>query len=610
MNRWKKKVQKKKYVSLFTKSVVAFFVIGIIPFFIMGFAIYNAYSGNVRDTLFENLSQMTLYVGKNASDIFSEMDENSKYIYEYGITDYDYFYELMKDDEITENQRGAMITDVLRDILHLNQYIDHVMFITPDGKQYSCMRPPEIMLNESVLTTFHEQYYQEGNRSSQIIPTHTTGYYFYSKLFDFSIARNIMNTRTIETAENEILGTLYLDVNMEYLTNIISEVNFGEGHEITIIDKKLGVYVYNQHDFDIGRDVEELKPWLSQMTKGKQYLKTENSYLIYSLVPGSDWVVVDKVAISQVESSFRSIRNTTLLVLGIGVALLGAIYLSYSKRTNQPIKRLEEAMNEIQEGNLDTRVDIESNDEVGIVANGLNQMTEKLQNHIERVYVAELNQKNAELEALKTQIQPHYLYNTLDAIRMTAVTNDDHLTAEMLGNLSAQLKYLIGTNQDRVDLKAEIENIKNYFNLIRIRFENRFDLEIDIPAKLLQVKVPQLILQPAVENAVKHGLRPKEGEGRVAIYAEETDGCLEITVMDDGIGMGEESLRELKHLLESPEPGKRTGSTWENIGIKNVYDRIKLIYGEQYGLEISSYEGMGTIVKYRLPIIIGDEEDV
>lgn len=610
MKMWKKKIQKKRYLSLFKKSVIAFVIIGIIPFFIMGFAIYNAYSENIQDTLFENLSQMTLYVGKNASDIFSEMDEHSKYIYEYGITDYDYFYELMKDDEITETQRGAMITEVLRNILHLNQYIDHVMFITPDGGMYSCMRPPEIMLNEGALTTFHKKYYREGSRSSQIIPTHATGYYFYSKLFDFSVSRNIMNTRTIQTAEDEILGTLYLDINMDYLANIIGEVNFGEGHEITIIDKKQGVFVYNQHDYNIGHDVEDLKPWLSQMTKGKQYLKTDDSYLIYSLVPGSDWVVVDKVAISQIESSFQSIRNTTLLVLGIGIALLGVIYLFYSKKMNQPIERLKEAMNEIQEGNLDTRVDIVSNDEVGIVADGLNEMTEKLQNHIERVYVAELNQKNAELEALKTQIQPHYLYNTLDVIRMTAVTNDDKLTAEMLGNLSAQLKYLIGTNQDRVDLKAEIENIKNYFNLIRIRFEGRFELEVDIPAKLLQVKVPQLILQPAVENAVKHGLRPKEGEGRVAIYAEETDGDLEITVMDDGIGMDETSLNELKQLLESPEPGKRTGSTWENIGIKNVYDRIKLIYGERYGLEISSYEGMGTIVKYRLPIIIGEDEDV
>lgn len=602
--------KKKRYVSLFTKSVIAFLVIGMIPFFIMGFAIYNSYAGNVRDTLFENLSQMTLYVGKNASDIFKEMDDNSKYIYEYGITDYDYFYELMQDDEITENQRASMITDVLRDILHLSQYIDHVMFITPDGRQYSCMRPPEIMLNADALTTFHEKYYREGIRSSQIIPTHSTGYYFYSKLFDFSVARNIMNTRTIQTAEDEILGTLYLDVNMEYLTNIISEVNFGEGHEITVIDKKEGVFVYNQHDYNIGHDVEDLKPWLSQMTDEKQYLKTEDSYLIYNLVPDSDWVVVDKVAITQVESSFRSIRNTTLFVLGIGVALLGIIYLFYSKRTNQPIIRLKEAMNEIQEGNLNTRVDIESNDEVGIVADGLNEMAEKLQNHIERVYVAELNQKNAELEALKTQIQPHYLYNTLDVIRMTAVTNDDRLTAEMLGNLSAQLKYLIGTNQDSVDLKAEIDNIKNYFNLIRIRFDGRFELEVDIPTNLLRAKVPQLILQPAVENAVKHGLKPKEGEGRVAIYAEEAEGCLEITVMDDGIGMDEENLSELQRLMDSPEPGKRTGSTWENIGIKNVYDRIKLIYGEEYGLEISSYEGMGTIVKYRLPVLIGESEDV
>lgn len=602
---------KGRYVSLFAKSVIAFIIIGIIPLFAIGFSVYNAYANNIQNTLLMNLSQMTLYVGKNVTNIFDEMEQNSKYIYNYrAATDYDYFYELMQDQSITEAKRNSMITGVLRNIVYRNQYIDHVLFITPNGKSYSSMRPPEIMVNTNALIGWHSRNYQANQKKIIIIPTHLTTYYFYSKIFDFSFSRNIMNTKSIQTTDNDVMGTLYIDVNMKYLTNIIKEANFETNHQVSIVDKKQKIFVYSQFDYNVGKDVENLKPWLSQMDGTNRYIKTNDSYLIYSLIPDSDWVVIDKVSISDIENSYKTIRDYTIILLCVGAALLGIIYLCYSKRTNQPIQKLKEAMRKIQKGNLDVQLKIDSNDEIGIVANGLNLMTENLKDYINRVYIAEISQKNAELETLKTQIQPHYLYNTLDVIRMTAITNDDKTAAEMLDNLSAQLKYLIGTTSDMVTLNAEIENIRNYFNLVRIRFDNRFELEIDIPDDLLGLEVPQLILQPIVENAVTHGLRPKEGEGLIAIYAKKEEGNLKITVMDNGVGMNEEQFTKLQSLLKSPGPGQRTGSTWESIGIKNVYDRIKLIYGAAYGLEISSFEGMGTIVNYNLPLISGGNDDV
>jgi two-component system sensor histidine kinase YesM len=272
---------------------------------------------------------------------------------------------------------------------------------------------------------------------------------------------------------------------------------------------------------------------------------------------------------------------------------------------------LKEAMNRVQKGDLDIDLKIKSNDEIGLVANGLNQMAGNLKSYINRVYLAEIKQKNAELEKLRTQIQPHYLYNTLDVIRMMAITNDDQTTAEMLDSLSAQLKYLIGPSSDTVTLNSEIQNIINYFSLIRIRYDNRFSLDIQIPNDLLNVKVPRLILQPVVENAVKHGLLPKEGEGLIAIYAKNTNKTFRITIMDNGIGMDEGQLKKLQAFIKNTDPGCREGSIWKEIGIKNVNDRIQLIYGADYGLEISSIEGMGTIVNFNLPFIPeGENENV
>ena len=261
-------------------------------------------------------------------------------------------------------------------------------------------------------------------------------------------------------------------------------------------------------------------------------------------------------------------------------------------------------MERIQKGDLDTRVQVGNNDEIGFLANGLNQMTLELQNHIQKVYIAEIRQREAEIEALKTQIEPHYLYNTLDVIRMTAITKDDKETAEMIDGLSGQLKYLIGGARDMVTLQAELDSVRNYFKIIKIRYENRFSLEVDVPEELLELKVPQLILQPVVENAVKHGLKPKEeGEGVVAIQGMKSEDRLEITVMDNGIGMTEEKMAYVQKLLDSQDTVKHAKSKSASIGLKNVYDRIKLIFGDTYSMEISSFEGIGTIVKYKLPVI-------
>lgn len=457
----------RKYVSLFTKSVVAFLLIGIIPLFAIGLAVDQAYADKLQVTLLMNLSQMTLNVGKNVTGIFDEMEQDTKYIYNYGVTpDYDYFYELMRDKSLPETKRASIINSVLRNIVYRNPYIDHVLFLTEDGKAYSSMRPPEIMLNVTALQEWHRKNYRPGEKKAVIIPTHMTDYYFYSNSLDFSFSRNIMDTQTIQSADHDLLGTIYIDISMKYLTNIVNQANFGEKNEVSIVDRKQMTYVYSRYACNVGKDADDLKNWLPRMTEYSSYLKTPDSYLVYSAIPDSDWIVVDRVPVSEIENSYRAVRNYTVLLLCMGGFLLSLIYLYYSRKTNQPIRMLKDAMNKIQRGNLDTKLQIESNDEIGLVADGLNQMTENLKSYINRVYLAEIKQKSAELEKLKMQIQPHYLYNTLDVIRMMAITNDDKTTAEMLDSLSAQLKYLIGPSGDTVTLDSEVKNIVNYFNLV------------------------------------------------------------------------------------------------------------------------------------------------
>mgnify|MGYP003374012718 CR=1 FL=1 len=597
-------LKKKPYISLFTKSVVALIVIGVLPLVLMGVSIYNTYMSFLKETILSNMYRTTRSIGRNIEEMYHEMEENTKYLYTVQEEDYGYLYEILEDRDISANKKSAIITEMLKDILYMNQYIDHVFFILPDGQEYSVMRPPEAMTNTKKLQEWYEKNFQEKERSMQMLPVHLSDYYVGSKKENFTAARNIMNTRTIQSASQEILGTLYIDISSEYLDGIINETKLEEGSQIYIVDKAKEEIAYNPYSSEKVEHQEGLNKYLSYMSPKHQYMRVGENYYIYSEVPNTNWIVVECIPTYNLENSYQKIRNITLTVMGFSVLLLTIIYYFYSKKTNKPIKDLKIAMERIQKGDLDTRVQVGTNDEMGFLANGLNQMTLELQNHIQKVYIAEIRQREAEIEALKTQIEPHYLYNTLDVIRMTAITKDDKETAEMIDGLSGQLKYLIGGARDMVTLQAELDSVRNYFKIIKIRYENRFSLEVDVPEELLELKVPQLILQPVVENAVKYGLKPKEeGEGVVAIQGMKSEDRLEITVMDNGIGMTEEKMADVQQLLDSQDTVKHAKSKRASIGLKNVYDRIKLIFGDAYSMEISSFEGIGTIVKYKLPVI-------
>ena len=590
-----------------TKLFGTLVLIGIVPLVVMGISIYNVYLNSLKETLLSNMYRTTRSIGRNVEDLFSEMSENTKYLYTHQVEDYGYLYEILENEELSENKKKAAITDMLRDILYMNQHIEDVIFILPDGRIYTVMRPPEAVADTDKILAWHRENFQSDSKNMQILPSHMPDYYAGSKKQTFSVARNIMNIRTVQTADTEILGTLYINTNSSYLDGVIHETKLEEGSRIYLVDKEQKNFAYNPYEEEIFTD--KLGEYLELMTEEYQYIRTEGDYYIYSQIPGSSWMVLEKIPSFYLENSYRSIRNITLAVIGVGIVLLGILYYLYSKKMNRPIRTLKEAMEQIQKGKLDTRVQINSNDEIGFLSRGLNSMTEKLQMHIRKVYVAEIKQREAEIEALKTQIRPHYLYNTLDVIRMTAITNDDDQTAEMLDGLSGQLKYLIGNARDRVTLQAELDSVRNYFKIIRVRYENKMTLEIDVPENLLDLEVPQLVLQPIVENSVKYGLRPKEGgNGVVAIQGEIQEAFLELTIMDNGVGMSEERLRYIQKLLED-ETEKCQEEESSGIGIKNVYERIKLIFGEEYRIEISSFENIGTIVKYRLPVTRAGEQE-
>ena len=260
---------------------------------------------------------------------------------------------------------------------------------------------------------------------------------------------------------------------------------------------------------------------------------------------------------------------------------------------SEPVQKVQEAMKQVESGRMDVHLEINTHDEMEIIADGFNKMVERLNDYINQVYVARICQKDAELNALKMQIQPHYLYNTLDVIRMTALEKNDEKTAELLECLAHQLRYVMGEHTDCIVLRDELQALREYFVIMKVRYEGRIRLSIQVSDEDAQLYIPKLLLQPEVE---------KNGEGTVAIRVERKEDYLEIVVMDDGVGMEEDQVRIMQETLDNPEIGKTDANGRLSVGMKNVYDRIKLNCGKEYGFGIESFQGVGTIVTYRLPI--------
>ncbi len=610
--KWNRKEMGKKkgapgFVSIYLKLILLSVILCIIPMVIVGTIIYQMYADSLMEILLQNTERTVYRTADDMADLMTDMDNSAKRLYRYQISEYDYFYQLLQDEEITESKRSILVEDVLYGLVYGNSDIRQSCFVASDGRYYGSRRIGNERMDGEKLHSFCRKYYRADNRQIYFIPGHTDSYFFDSADPVVTFARNIMNTSTVDSSAEEILGTVYIDIDADVVEEIMVPLRNVEGSSPYLLDDQ-GNLLYGE-DSLWQKDQDAIKPLLSKAPEGAvQSVKSGNNYyMLYRMETGG--FVAERLTDDFFMGRVRGVMISTGAVILCGIVLMLLLYGVYTRTLSRPIREMQKMMGEIERGNLEYRVDTKRNDEIGIIMRGLNEMTENLQDYIQHVYISDIRQKEAELDVLKTQIRPHYLYNTLDVIRMSAIIHDDKDTAEMLHGLSHQFHYLLGSGKVKVQLRDELSNIRNYFEIIRVRYKNRISLEIDVPSELQNIYMPKVVLQPIVENAVKYGLEPKKGRGFLEITAKKTGQDLEITVMDNGVGMTRERLTEVKELLEADRDSEKDGKTDGSVGLRNVNDRIRLACGVQYGITVDSQLGMGTIVKCILPVEERKDQD-
>jgi two-component system sensor histidine kinase YesM len=274
-----------------------------------------------------------------------------------------------------------------------------------------------------------------------------------------------------------------------------------------------------------------------------------------------------------------------------------SIYLA--KKQTARIIKLDIAVRQVETGNLNIEVETDSNDEIGRLTRGFNDMVKRIDFLIHQVYQFRIKEKEFDLQALQAQLNPHFLYNTLSAISWMGRRHKIMEIPEISEALARFYRLTLNNGNNIISIEEEIEQARAYLEIKKIRYGNRLSYLLEVDDNLKKHKTIKLILQPFIENAILHGMYNEERELTIIVRAQYIEDYVELTIKDNGMGISEEKLKTLL-AKEAPEQ--------KGYGISNVDKRIKMYFGESFGISFSSTVGVGTSVTLKIPIILKDEE--
>lgn len=408
------------------------------------------------------------------------------------------------------------------------------------------------------------------------------------------------------------IGLLAFKVNEQYLTEVLNNYMTNTKQNVSLYGSD-GREVFSYEPLGIGYKDQISK--LAGSGTGEKKIRAGNDtiYLLSEVIKPDDWKLVMSISSNVLLKDVRNIARLILILcaatLPISLFLVEFLYSDIIKPVNLLMKR----MRQVEKGEIGVTIENRREDEFGYMNMTFNRMSLEIKNLIDTVYKNQIATKDAEIKALQAQINPHFLYNTLDSINWKAKMNGVEEISEMVSALSSIIEANLNRNNEKyIMLDKEIEYINNYYLLLKKRFGRKINMETEIGEDTLECMIPKLIVQPIVENAVYHGIEMKVGNGTIRLKTRRDESRLYIDVIDDGAGIDEATLSAINKSLEETSneaaaAGERTEipPAGSSIGIINVHKRIRLIYGEGYGLHIESRESEGTHVSICLPAVSG-----
>lgn len=369
------------------------------------------------------------------------------------------------------------------------------------------------------------------------------------------------------------------------------------------------LFLVNRDGIVLSSEQEEtiLKPLPFKVEKkGIVTYEGRDHLLVATPFAATDWQLVTLVPYRETVGSINSITRAALFIQGVFLLLFLIGLLVLVREITKPVAVIGGVMRRVKEGDLHVRTGIRGDHDIAELSGTFDGMLDQIEDMIETIKDQEEGKRQAELDLLQAQINPHFLFNVLNAIRLHIAMNGDKESAQLIHSLSTLLRMTINRNNPFLTLKEELSVVKEYVRLMNFRHGSSVLLETDCAEEsLLSEEVPRFLLQPLIENAIIHGFYERSGTIRIFVM-EESPGFFTIHISDDGAGMGEAALEQLRSHVKEPSDINRA-SSFSGIGTSNVHERLRLIYGGQVQMEINSQLGRGTRISLHLPRKGGDD---
>ena len=412
-------------------------------------------------------------------------------------------------------------------------------------------------------------------------------------------ARSLFFVRKLSSPDTyKSLGYFVMMADFEYFNSLLESSEDQQGYSL-ILTTGSGTVLYRALAGLEGVSAYLDKNILWQVDKENEVLYTRGE------VEGTDWTLIAVQDLNVLFKDTLLLRNTLIAITAVVVLVFALLSITMAGDILKPVQRLIKSMKRVQGGETGVNVKVDRNDELGYMSKTFNDMIRKNEMLVRSIYRAEITKKDAELQALQSQINPHFLYNTLESISWRARLSGVPEISEMVEDLADIMEAGVGKSEEFIPLSTEIEYIEKYFRIMKRRFEERLQTKIEVDEGLMGYKVPKLLMQPLVENAIYHGIDKAAKGGFIELRAKKDESHVVVTITNSGKAMHGEEIEKINALLNMPSDEyfyNLRENQRNNVGVENVNRRIKLYYGEEYGLSISKNSENHTVVTALLPL--------
>ncbi|WP_372635717.1 sensor histidine kinase [Cohnella sp.] len=492
-----------------------------------------------------------------------------------------------------ESDDDASVTDFLRTIMLSRKDIASIGVFGYNGRFVSDRGSGNLNPYVSVPDQSWYREAKEGRGKVFISPSHVQPVFKEDYRWVVSLSREIRSSD-----HTRGLGVLLVDLNFSVINDIVNGIELGKRGYVYIVDRS-GRVVYHPQQQLLYSNLKSEKIDEALALGNGSFITDEGSQSrIYTVQDsGFGWKIVGVSYVSELVNN-KGQMQASFFTLG-GISLVVALLLSFllSRNLTRPIHQMQKRMSEVEKGNFDIQVPVDSTREIGMLARAFNLMVVRIRELMAQVVKEQEFKRKSELNALQAQINPHFLYNTLDSIVWMAENDKSAEVVRMTSALARLFRSSISKGSELVPIRNEIEHISNYLTIQKMRYRDKLDFRIDVDDAIKSSLTLKVLLQPLVENAIYHGIKNKYGTGTIRIAGERKGETIVLRVSDNGVGMDEATRKSLLSPAADSRPGKG------GVGMMNVHERIRLYFGSAYGLSIDSEPDEGTTVTVTFPVI-------